>query len=101
MRDVLTNMRECGKYANMRDFPHDCGMVDTYAISTYRQYMATSTILNTSYLILLTVCQLRLYTPLELMPHFSTCDNECMSVCICVHVSVFELCRFIMYMSYN
>ena len=24
-------MRECGKYIKMRDFPHDCGMVDTYA----------------------------------------------------------------------
>ena len=26
-------MRECGKLPNLRDFPHDCGMVDTYAIS--------------------------------------------------------------------
>ena len=25
-------MRECGKEAKMRDFPHDCGMVDTYDI---------------------------------------------------------------------
>ena len=25
-------MRECGKYVKMRDFPHDCGMVDTYDI---------------------------------------------------------------------
>ena len=31
MRDVLGKMRECGKYIKMRDFPHDCGMVDTYA----------------------------------------------------------------------
>ena len=30
MRDVLEKMRECGKYVKMRDFPHDCGMVDTY-----------------------------------------------------------------------
>ena len=30
MRDVLGKMRECGKYIKMRDFPHDCGMVDTY-----------------------------------------------------------------------
>ena len=30
MRDVLAKMRECGKDVNMRDFPHDCGMVDTY-----------------------------------------------------------------------
>ena len=30
MRDVLGKMRECGKYVKMRDFPHDCGMVDTY-----------------------------------------------------------------------
>ena len=32
MRDVMAKMRECGKYAKMRDFPHDCGTVDTYAI---------------------------------------------------------------------
>ena len=31
MRDVLGKMRECGKVPNLRDFPHDCGMVDTYA----------------------------------------------------------------------
>ena len=31
MRDVLGKMWECGKYIKMRDFPHDCGMVDTYA----------------------------------------------------------------------
>ena len=30
MRDVLGKMRECGKYVKMRDFPHDCGRVDTY-----------------------------------------------------------------------
>ena len=30
MRDVPTKMRECGKSAKMRDFPHDCGTVDTY-----------------------------------------------------------------------
>ena len=30
MRDTLAKMRECGKWANMRDFPHDCGTVDTY-----------------------------------------------------------------------
>ena len=30
MRDVPANMRECGKEAKMRDFPHDCGTVDTY-----------------------------------------------------------------------
>ena len=30
MRDVLGKMWECGKYIKMRDFPHDCGMVDTY-----------------------------------------------------------------------
>ena len=30
MRDVLEKMRECGKLQNLRDFPHDCGMVDTY-----------------------------------------------------------------------
>ena len=23
---------ECGKVPNLRDFPHDCGMVDTYAM---------------------------------------------------------------------
>ena len=32
MRDVLGKIRECGKDVKMRDFPHDCGMVDTYAI---------------------------------------------------------------------
>ena len=32
MRDVLAKMRECGKDVKMRDFPHDCGMVDTYDI---------------------------------------------------------------------
>ena len=32
MRDVLEKMRECGKLPNLRDFPHDCGMVDTYVI---------------------------------------------------------------------
>ena len=32
MRDVLGKMRECGKYIKMRDFPHDCGMVDTYVL---------------------------------------------------------------------
>ena len=30
MGDVLAKMRECGKFARMRDFPHDCGTVDTY-----------------------------------------------------------------------
>ena len=30
MREVLAKMRECGKEGNMLDFPHDCGMVDTY-----------------------------------------------------------------------
>ena len=30
MRDVLEKMWECGKLPNLRDFPHDCGMVDTY-----------------------------------------------------------------------
>ena len=31
MRDVLGKMRKCGKYVKMRDFPHDFGMVGTYA----------------------------------------------------------------------
>ena len=35
MRDVLAKMRECGREAKMRDFPHDCGTVDTYEISTF------------------------------------------------------------------
>ena len=30
MRDVLAKMRECGTDVKMRDFTHDCGMVDTY-----------------------------------------------------------------------
>ena len=33
MRDVLGKMRECGKYIKMRDFPLDCGMVDTYGLN--------------------------------------------------------------------
>ena len=38
MRDVLAKMRECGREAKMRDFPHDCGTVDTYGIQFwYRQ----------------------------------------------------------------
>ena len=37
MRDVLGKMRECGKYIKMRDFPHDCGMVDTYDTVRYIQ----------------------------------------------------------------
>ena len=32
MRDVFAKMRECGKYAKMRDFQHDCGTVDTYEV---------------------------------------------------------------------
>ena len=32
MRDVFEKMRECGKLPNLRDFPHDCGMVDTYGM---------------------------------------------------------------------
>ena len=35
MRDVLEKMRECGKLPNLRDFPHDCGMVDTYVLSSF------------------------------------------------------------------
>ena len=35
MRDVLAKMRECGKDVKMRDFPHDCRMVDTYVSVTY------------------------------------------------------------------
>ena len=35
MRDVLGKMRECGKYVKMRDFPHDCGRVDTYAVGLH------------------------------------------------------------------
>ena len=40
MRDVLGKMRECGKYVKMRDFLHDCGMVDTYVINTYLVQLA-------------------------------------------------------------
>ena len=36
MRDVLGKMREFGKYINMRDFSHDCGMVDTYGFRTFQ-----------------------------------------------------------------
>ena len=45
MRDVLAKMRECGKYVKMRDFPHDCGMVDTYGIYGER-YNTSPTIIN-------------------------------------------------------
>ena len=40
MRDVLGKMRECGKYIKMRDFPHDCGMVDTYVMGRSRLPLA-------------------------------------------------------------
>ena len=30
MRDVFTKMQEWGNEGKMPDFPHDCGMVDTY-----------------------------------------------------------------------
>ena len=44
MRDVLAKMRECGKEAKMRDFPHDCGTVDTYAfINTNYKFTVSST----------------------------------------------------------
>ena len=33
MWDVLAKMRECGKDVKMRDFPHDCGMVDAYVVA--------------------------------------------------------------------
>ena len=36
MRDVLAKMWECGKEAKMRDFPHDCGTVDTYVVFNRR-----------------------------------------------------------------
>ena len=29
MRDVFVKMGECGNEDKMRDFAHDCGMVDT------------------------------------------------------------------------
>ena len=38
MRDVLEKMRECGKLPNLRDFPHDCGMVDTYALCGFDSF---------------------------------------------------------------
>ena len=44
MRDVLEKMRECGKDDKMRDFPHNCGMVDTYGI---HQITATANRTNT------------------------------------------------------
>ena len=39
MRDVLGKIRECGKYVKMRDFPYDCGMVDTYGNANSMLYM--------------------------------------------------------------
>ena len=38
MRDVLAKMRECGKQAKTRDFPHDCGTVDTYVLNMMFKY---------------------------------------------------------------
>ena len=33
MRDVLAKMRDCGKQCKLRDFPHVCETVDTYAVN--------------------------------------------------------------------
>ena len=41
MRDVLEKMRECGKLTNLRDFPHDCGMVDTYELVCNLKWIIT------------------------------------------------------------
>ena len=35
----LVKMRGCGKWAKMRDFPHDCGTVDTCALYMFFVYM--------------------------------------------------------------
>ena len=43
MRDVLAKMRECGKDVKMRDFPHDCGMVDTYGEFTESTWLDDAT----------------------------------------------------------
>ena len=42
MRDVHGKMRECGKCIKMRDFPHDCGMVDTYDNHNYDFSLTTN-----------------------------------------------------------
>ena len=42
MRDVLAKMQECGKQAKMRDFPHNCGTVDTYVFSIVSVMRLTS-----------------------------------------------------------
>ena len=44
MRDVLEKMRECGKLPNLRDFPHDCGMVDTYGVKFVVRVSGMSTV---------------------------------------------------------
>ena len=46
MRDVLEKMRECGKDVKMRDFPHDCGMVDTYGLPLLLQSFKHDAILD-------------------------------------------------------
>ena len=40
---VLSLMRECGKYAKMRDFPHDCRMIDTYGYASTPPYTLSHT----------------------------------------------------------
>ena len=42
MRNVFAKMRECGKYAKLRDFPHDCGTVDTYAVN-WKAFLRSNT----------------------------------------------------------
>ena len=42
MRDVLGKMRECGKYIKMRDFPHNCGMVDKGKVRPFRRLESSS-----------------------------------------------------------
>ena len=46
MRDVLAKMRECGKQAKTRDFPHDRGTVDTYDKRRENKFLCTSYIVN-------------------------------------------------------
>ena len=46
MRDVLAKMRDCGKDVKMRDFPHDCGMVDTYEFLSSEIYLSVAILEN-------------------------------------------------------
>ena len=71
MRDVLEKMRECGKLQNLRDFPHDCGMVDTYDSCTYCTYKPTQpdTYVHTIYTCESSMSNVHLHIAQPMSPH--------------------------------